>query len=710
MTSHEPPHRLYSEIEEYTGQHRAPEPRSEQWGPAWARPGGYSEQDRPYPVRSYFEAARPVRTDPPPYGTPPHVPPGPHNLAAQQVPPIQQRPLAQPAPWQPGPAQPGPAQPFPGYGQYLPAGHVYESVHYESVHYYHSVRYGPAPGGPPPPPGSPPPGSQVSGGGFPAQVPGMPVPGGHLPTAPQPAQPVPWGPPAAPLQAAPESHPPRAEPPAPYVAIGQAPVRSATAERVVRPVTRVPGPSAGTEVVPHGGADRGPVLPAPTPMPVAAPVHLPIQQTRRSGPPPEWSPSSSTGRILIVGSGPAGLSAAEEARRLGFAGRITIMGDEPTGPYDRPACSKGLLNGHQTPRDTLLAVPTGLELDWQLGRKAVHLDAAGRRVTAHTGEMYDYDGLVIATGARPALPKGWPAGQPGLHVLHTLHDSWSLRRDLREARRVAIVGGGLTGCEVACAVRGMAREAVIIDPRNCLMHRAIGETAGLLVTEEHSAAGIELRLGRRVTSVRRGRDWELLLDDGTFVHADVVVVANGGRPDVGWLAGNGMDTSNGVLCDASLRVHGVAGVVAAGVIARWPNLWSGGPPDRVGQWIAALEHGRGAMRALLAGRRSIPAMTLIPRFWSHQNDLRIQVCGNPDPDADLHMVGRGSRRPAARSGVLASYYKGGHLVGLVAINSAPAFTAAARGMLAAEAAAEWHPAGPPDRTLSGAVAVAEMAG
>ena len=640
MTSQPPYHRLYSEVEEYTGQHRAPEP---------------------YQERSYVEPAQPAEPYQSRYATPP---PRPATAAPRTPAPAPAWPGSAPLTYQPEPYQPEP---------YYPEPQPYRPAQEYSTDPY-GTRYRAAE----------------------------------------------W---RAPVE---------------YVPVQQAPVRPVVAERVVRPVTRVPGPMGGGEYVrpvpnpgyaepmsggelvgpvQYQGYDHPPALPVPVPaaQPVPVQVEYPVPMdppvhTRRSGPPPQWSPNASTGRILIVGSGPAGLAAAEEARRLGFAGRITIMGDEPTGPYDRPACSKGLLNGHQTPRDALLAVPVGLDLDWQLGRKAVHLDPRGRRVTAHTGESYDYDGLVIATGARPAVPKGWPAGAPGLHVLHTLHDSWSLRRDLREARRVAIVGGGLTGCEVACAVRGMARQAIIIDPRNCLMNRAIGEAAGLLVTEEHRAAVIELRLGRRVKSVRRGTEWELLLDDGTFVHADVVVVANGGRPDVDWLAGTGIDTSNGVLCDASLRVEGVAGVVAAGVIARWPNLWTGGPPDRVGQWIAALEQGRGAMRTLLAGRRAMPAVTLIPRFWSHQNDLRIQVCGAPDADADLHMVGKGSRRPAARSGMLASYYKGGHLIGLVAVNAAPAFTAAARGMLAAESAAEWHPAGPPDRTLSGAVAVAEMAG
>jgi len=156
-------------------------------------------------------------------------------------------------------------------------------------------------------------------------------------------------------------------------------------------------------------------------------------------------------RIVVVGAGPAGLAAADELRRLGFTGDLTVLGDER--PYDRPACSKGLLSGHQKPSDVALRMPEA-PMELRLGRRAVLLDTDNQVVITDDDEVYRYDGLVIATGAAPVVPRGWPVGEPGLHTLHTLSDAWAVRSELYHAERVAIVGGGLTGCsrvpEVLC--------------------------------------------------------------------------------------------------------------------------------------------------------------------------------------------------------------------------------------------------------------------
>ena len=386
-------------------------------------------------------------------------------------------------------------------------------------------------------------------------------------------------------------------------------------------------------------------------------------------------------RIVVVGAGPAGMAAADELRRLGFAGDLTLLGDEA--PYDRPACSKGLLTGHQSPRDVMLPAPEA-PMELRLGRRASALDAVRRQVTTDTGEVFDYDGLVIATGARPTHPAGWPVGEPGLHALHTVADAWAVRQRLREAERVAVIGGGLTGCEAACAAVGMAREAIIIDPKPCLMHRALGEPVGALVTEAHQHSGIETRLGRRVASIEslRGGHWRLTLDDGERIGADLVLLTAGEKPDTGWLGGSGLDIRDGVRCDEHLRVRGTDGVVAAGVVARWPNLRFSIEPGRCGQWIAAMEQGRAAAMALLAGDRPVPPVTLLPRFWSQQGDLRIQGCGLIDPRAEISLTRlRPGRRDAARSGVLAGFYQGGRMVGLVAVNAPHGFTTSTRAML-----------------------------
>ena len=385
-------------------------------------------------------------------------------------------------------------------------------------------------------------------------------------------------------------------------------------------------------------------------------------------------------RIVVVGAGPAGLAAADELRRLGFTGDLTVLGDER--PYDRPACSKGLLSGHQKPSDVALRMPEA-PMELRLGRRAVLLDTENQVVITDDDEVYRYDGLVIATGAAPVVPRGWPVGEPGLHTLHTLSDAWAVRSELYHAERVAIVGGGLTGCEAACAVRGLARRAVIIDSKPCLMYRAIGEPIGSLVTAAHRAAGIETRLGRRVAAVERRRNrWRLTLDDGEYIVADVVLVTAGERPDTQWLASAGFDLSDGVRCDENLRVRGAYGVVAAGVIARWPNLRFSTRETRCGQWIAAMEQGRAAAASLLAGDRPVPPVTLLPRFWSQQADLRIQACGLIDPNAEVAVTRmRPSRSDGARSGVMATFYRDGTMCGLVAVNAPHAFTGTTRVLL-----------------------------
>jgi len=391
-------------------------------------------------------------------------------------------------------------------------------------------------------------------------------------------------------------------------------------------------------------------------------------------------------QVLIVGGGRAGVAAAEELRRSGFRGSVTILSAEPELPYHRPSCSKGLLTGHQRPSDVRLRLDGCVEVGWCLGRRATRLDAVARVVETDTGESYPYDGLVVATGSNAVGPRDWPIGEPGLHLLHALPDAWALRADLRYAERVAVVGAGLTGCETACAVRMLARDCVVIDTNPQVMTRAVGELVGGFITEEIRRDGVDLRLGRRVSEIsRRRRGWRLVLDDGSEVTADVVVATTGERPETSWLAEvAGLDISDGVLCDESLRVVGANGVVAAGGVARWPNPRYDSKPRRCDQWIAAMEHGRAAARTLLAGDRPVPPVMLLSRFWSEQFGLRIQGAGELDPDAEIHLTElRPGRRDVARAGVMASYLVDDQLVGLLAVNAPRAFSSVTRALLAA---------------------------
>ena len=393
---------------------------------------------------------------------------------------------------------------------------------------------------------------------------------------------------------------------------------------------------------------------------------------------PSWA-LRRTGKVVVAGGGPAAISAVEELRARGFVGGITVLCGEPTPPYDRTECSKGLIDGHRRPADAALTLPTGAH--WRLGERAVEVDPVLRVVTSSAGTDYRYDGLVIATGTRSDIPEGWPVDGAGVFQLRTVNDALAIRRAMRGAGKVAIIGGGLTGCELACGVLQTAREAVIVDGHRTLLGDAVGAELGALVTSEHRTAGIETVLGRAVTDIgRRGGRFRLRLDDGDTVSADMVVLAAGQTPDTGWLDGTGFDLADGVLCDEALRVVGGDGtVVAAGAVARWPNLRYGAAASRSGHWVAAMEQGCAAARTLLAGDDNAEPFTLVPRYSSHQYRLRLQVAGRPDLADDVRLARlRQGRHGPARAGVVATYHRDERLVGVAAINAPGQFGAAVR--------------------------------
>jgi NADPH-dependent 2,4-dienoyl-CoA reductase/sulfur reductase-like enzyme len=391
-------------------------------------------------------------------------------------------------------------------------------------------------------------------------------------------------------------------------------------------------------------------------------------------------------RVLIVGSGRAGVAAAEELRRFGFHGELVVLGDEAEAPYYRPSCSKGLLTGSQRPSDVSLPLTGCVDVRWRFGRRAALLDPVARTVETTNNETYRYDGLIIASGSRASAPPNLPVGKPGLHVLHQLSDAWLVRQDLRDANTVAIVGAGLTGCEVASAVWSMARECIVIDSNKQVMTRALGGPVGKLLTQELRRAGVKLLLGRQVEEVsrRRSGQWRLFLSDHTYVDADVVVLTTGERPETSWLEDvPGIDASDGILCDESLRVVGADDIVAAGAVARWPNLRNGTAARRSGQWITALVQGRAAAQTLLAGDEPVRPVTPLNRLFSEQFGLRIQCSGDvEDRETQVHLTRmRPRRRDVARAGVLVSYVKDDRVVGLVAVNAPRAFIAVTRMLL-----------------------------
>lgn len=343
---------------------------------------------------------------------------------------------------------------------------------------------------------------------------------------------------------------------------------------------------------------------------------------------------------MIVGGSLAGLRAAETLRREGYEGAVTVLGEEPVAPYDRPPLSKQVLTGKVGAGEVALRVEDGLEVTWRLGVRAAGLDLAGRRVLLEGGDALGWAGLVIATGAQVRRLPGTD-GVAGVHVLRTLDESLALRAELEREPRVAVIGGGFIGSEVASSCAALGLEVTVIDAVEVPLARAVGEEMGRACGLLHDDAGTRQILGVGVDGLVGGARVEgVRLADGRVVPADVVVVGIGVAPATGWLEGSGLDLGNGVHCDAWCRAMAggvpVPGVVAAGDIARWEHPgW--GESVRIEHWTNAVEQAEAAARALLRGDEA-PPYAPTPYFWSDQYGKKIQFVGHTRPGDEVQVV------------------------------------------------------------------------
>ena len=375
--------------------------------------------------------------------------------------------------------------------------------------------------------------------------------------------------------------------------------------------------------------------------------------------------------IVVVGASLAGLRAAEELRRQGFDGTLTVVGDEPHRPYDRPPLSKQVLAGDWEPdRLDLTVMADGgldaLDLDWRLGVRASALDVADRTITlagAETGRL-SFDGLVIATGATPRTLPGH-GDLAGIHTLRTLDDCLAVRATLDATpRRVVVVGAGFIGAEVAATCRGRGLDVTLVEALPVPLERAVGLEVGALTAEIHADHGVDVRLGVGVERIDGAdRVEQVHLADGSVVEADLVVVGVGVGPNTGWLDGSGLVLDNGVVCDAACLA--APGIVAAGDVARWPSPRFGAAL-RIEHWDNAVTMGEHAARTLLAdlSGAAADAYDPVPWFWSDQYDRKIQLAGLASGADEMQVVdGSFAERRFA-----AIYRKGDRISGVLAMN------------------------------------------
>jgi NADPH-dependent 2,4-dienoyl-CoA reductase/sulfur reductase-like enzyme len=332
-------------------------------------------------------------------------------------------------------------------------------------------------------------------------------------------------------------------------------------------------------------------------------------------------------RIVIVGASLAGLRAAETLRARGFDGAVTLIGDEPHRPYDRPPLSKQLLQGSAEPDDTFFRKRDGydaLSLDMRLGVRATSVDLRAKRVALADGTVAEYDRLIIATGARARTLPG-TAPRAGLLVLRGLDDAIALRQELMNASRIAIVGGGFIGLEVAASCRARGLHVTVIEALPAPLFSILPPALCEMVASMHRDHDVDLRTGVTVTGIiGESRVAGIALSDGSTVPADVIVVGIGVIPNTEWLASSGLTLDNGIVCDGSGQA--APAVYAAGDVARVANQWYGDSP-RIEHWTNAVEQGVHAAENALAGAGASKSFSSVPYFWSDQYDRKIQFTG-----------------------------------------------------------------------------------
>jgi 3-phenylpropionate/trans-cinnamate dioxygenase ferredoxin reductase subunit len=367
--------------------------------------------------------------------------------------------------------------------------------------------------------------------------------------------------------------------------------------------------------------------------------------------------------VVVVGAGLGGLRTVEFLRAEGFSGRISLVGDEAHEPYDRPPLSKQILAGTWPEERATLhhGELADLNVSLHLGRSAISLDDGA--VELNDGVRLHYDALVVATGVRPRRLPGQP-DHPELHVLRTLDDCRALRCSLSRARSLLVVGAGFIGAEVAATARMAGLGVTMLEALPMPFGRVLGEQMGQLCARLQTDNGVTIRCGVRLTDlVDSDGGIAAQLADGSQVRADCGVVGVGTVVDAGWLAGLGVPTASGLLCDATGLVEGTGNVYGVGDIAAWRHPTFGDRP-RIEHWTSATEQAA-VVAQRIAGAEITRLADAVPYFWSDQYGLTLQLVGRCDLATSVEVL----HDPGAIKGTVAGYFADGALVAVLAFHA-----------------------------------------
>ena len=371
-------------------------------------------------------------------------------------------------------------------------------------------------------------------------------------------------------------------------------------------------------------------------------------------PPPPQSPSS----VVVIGAGAAGAACVETLRAKGYAGPITLVGDEAPGPVDRPNLSKDYLAGNAPEEWIPLRTADhyqALRVEFLLGDPAASFAPKEQTVTLRSGREVPYGVLVLATGAAARTLTIPGADLPHVHRLRTLADSRAIIAGAAQAKRAAIVGAGFIGLEAAASLRARGLDVNVVAVEAVPLDRILGPDLGAFVQRLHEEHGVRFHMGQSPKAIHPDR---VELSSGQTLPADLVILGVGVTPRTELAENAGLRVHNGIVVDESLRAS-APNVYAAGDVARFPDPRSGGLV-RIEHWALAERHGQAVARHMLGLGGPF---TNVPYFWSAHYDTTISYVGHAPFWDQVDILGDLGARDAA-----AVYRRGGNIRAVATVN------------------------------------------
>ncbi|HEX7933629.1 MAG TPA: FAD-dependent oxidoreductase [Paraburkholderia sp.] len=367
--------------------------------------------------------------------------------------------------------------------------------------------------------------------------------------------------------------------------------------------------------------------------------------------------------FAVIGAGAAGAAACAALRESGFAGRITLIGDEPHAPYDRTSLSKFVPSAEMAPED----VPPLLASDWfeqhgveRIVAKVARLDVPKRAVHFETGGELRYETALVATGSVPKVPSIPGCELGGVHVLRHLDDAAAIVDALGEdvaSAQIAILGSSFIGLETAAALRKRGVPVTVISRDKVPFARQFGERVGAMFRALHESHGVKFYLEAKVASLEgeEGNVHEVMLESGEHIAADIVLLGTGVAPATGFIEGLPLQKDGGVIVNAGMQA--APGLYAAGDIAVFP-LYENEEPLRIEHWRVAQQHARIAAENMCGARNRYSG---VPFFWTYHFGKNFEYLGHASEWDDMVIDGDLDRHQ-----FVALYVKEGKVVAVLA--------------------------------------------